>query len=110
ALLQPHFAIARVQDYSWALSLLVAAFAPVRLRVRIEALPLGADRGLSERLLRLCFPSFWLRLPRLLVRYTGALFRRGLSYPITHADTGPQRFTAVLIELLPRQAGRVDAA
>ena len=109
-LVQPCFAVARIQDFSWALSVLVSAFEPARFTVCIESVTLGGDRTLAARLFRLCFPSFWLRLPRRLMRYAGALLRRGLSYPLSAAETGPERFSVLLIELTRRRVDRLAAA
>ena len=109
-LVQPYFAVERIQDFSWVLSVMVSAFAPAQFDMRIEGLTLGADRHLTEYLVRLCFPSFWLRLPRQLMRYTGALLRRGLSYPISGADAGPERFSVLLVDLTRRRVDRSAAA
>ena len=103
-LVQPYFAIQRLQDFSWVLSLLVGALAPGRFNIRIDAVTLGADRDLVRHLLRLCFPSFWLRSPGQLMRCAEALLRRGLSYPISDADAGPERFSVLLLDLTRRGA------
>ena len=110
ALVQPSFALARTRDFSWVLSLLIGAFAPERFRIRIEAVALGADRGRAPRLLQLCLPSFWLCLPSRLAHHVGALLRRGLSYPISNADAGPQHFSVLLVELARRRADQLAAA
>lgn len=110
AFVQPFFALGRVQDFSWVLSVLVGTFTPGSFDIRVEGVPLSADRGPATLLLRLCFPSFWMRLPRQLMRYAGALLRRGLSYPLSDADAGPQRFSVLLVELAPRQLDRLAAA
>jgi putative NADPH-quinone reductase len=60
--------------------------------------------------LRFCFPSFWMRVPHLLTRYAGALLRQGLSYPLSAAPTGPERFSVLLVELARRQDGPLVAA
>jgi hypothetical protein len=110
ALVQPYFALARMQDFSWVLSFLVGAFVPGSIDIRVEGVPLAADRHPAARLLRLCFPSFWLRLPRQLVRYAGALLRQGLSYPLSDADAGPQRFSVLLVDLARRRLDQITVA
>ena len=104
-LVQPNFAAAGMRDCSWMLSVMVGAFAPGSFAIRIDAIALNAGTDLAGRLMRLGFPSLWMRLPGMLMRRFGALLRRGLSYPISSADPGLERFSVLLIELTHR---RVD--
>jgi len=110
ALIQPYFADARMQDFSWLLSVMLGAFAGSQCDIRIEAFPRTPARDRTELLLQALFPTFWLRLPRTLSRLAGHWLRRGLSYPISQADSGPDRFSALLIHARRRPARPADLA
>jgi hypothetical protein len=106
-LVQPGFEIAAMRDFSWVLSVMVSAFTPACFDIGIDGVTVGTNRDLAGYLMRVCFPSFWLRLPGLLMRRAGGLLRRGLSYPISSADAGPGRFSVLLVDLGRHGADRL---
>jgi hypothetical protein len=109
-LMQPGLAAARMQDFAWVLSVLVGGLDPAQFAVRVDSAAFAAGRDTGAQLIRLLFPTFWLRLPGLLMRRAGALLRRGLSYPLTASDAGPDRFSVLLVEVNRQERERLAAA
>lgn len=99
ALIQPFYSVVGMRDASWLLSVMLGAFAKTRGGIRIEAFPAETKRDRTELLIQLLFPSFWVRLPHMLSRVAGAWLRSGLSYPLSQAESGPDRFSALLVHI-----------